>query len=320
MGNSDSKPSEEGQERQPTPYGISANSTTIKLNPSYRALYSGMISIIEKNKYSDLLVICGSDRYPVHRAVVCPRSTWFEDKCELALRGLDRSSPATPMKIWLEPGEEPHIIAAVLTYLYTLDYGPDGPNLSFGLPQDQSSIHSEGSTATDVHLESPSADIDGSDIFSMISNDQDTEYEEGIRTPTLSSPLQPPTASVDGSPHSASTDQTLHGNADPGTNPNSLTLHCQIYLAAHRFGVPPLAEIAKDKFTKALRNNNSAMDLLPCIREVYRQQSNNPSAFTLKQDVIKAARSRFRKLKEEEGWEALLMEFPEFAADMLRGL
>ncbi|KAF2807284.1 uncharacterized protein BDZ99DRAFT_500528 [Mytilinidion resinicola] len=320
MGTSDSKPSEEGQERQPKPYGVSVNSTIITLNPSCRALYNGMISIIKKNKYSDLLVICGSDRYPVHRAVVCPRSTWFEDKCELALRGLDYSSPATPMKIWLEPGEEPHIIAAVLTYLYTLDYGPDGPSLSFGLPHDQSSIHSEGSTATDVRLASPSPDIDGVDIFSILSDDQDTDYEEGVRTPTSSWRPQSSTPFADGSPQSASTDQTLHDDGDPGTHPNALTLHCQIYLAAHRFGIAPLAEISKDKFTKALRDNNSSADLIPCIREVYRQQSSNPTASTLKQDVIKAARSRFRKLKEEEGWEALVIEFPEFAADMLRGM
>lgn len=274
-------------------------------------------SVLEKNKYSDLLVICGADRYPVHRAIVCPRSTWFEDKCEQNLAGPDHSSPATPLKIWLDPGEEPHIIAAVLTYLYTLDYSPDGPSISFGLPHDRDSIHSQDSVTT----ESPfSHDFNASDNFSEISHPRSLEDEDdGVRASTSTTALPTSEATVDQSPRASSTAATLHDN-DPGTHPNALTLHSQLFLAAHRFGIPPLANIAKDKFNKALHSSTSTADLISCIREVYRQQSHNSSACTLKSDVVKVCRSRFRKLKEEEGWEGLIIEFPEFAADILRGL
>jgi hypothetical protein len=37
--------------------------------------------LIEDNLYSDLTVICHGDRYPVHKAVICPRSIWFEERC-----------------------------------------------------------------------------------------------------------------------------------------------------------------------------------------------------------------------------------------------
>src|SRR5215469_12556656 len=41
-----------------------------------------MSSLVEENKYSDLLVVCGNDQYPCHRAVVCMRSTYFRSRCE----------------------------------------------------------------------------------------------------------------------------------------------------------------------------------------------------------------------------------------------
>jgi hypothetical protein len=217
------------------------------------------------------------------------------------------------LKIWVEPGEEPHVIASILTYLYTLDYGPDGPDISFGLPHDQDSIHSQESATPNSPFSAH--DLNASDIFSEISHPHD-----GVRTPTSTAPLQPPEATPNQSPCASSTTPTLHDDDDPGTQPNALTLQCQIYLASHRFGIPPLSDIAREKFNKALRTSTSVADLIPCIREVYRQQSHNSSACTLKDEVIKASRSRFRKLKDEEGWEGLVMEFPEFAADMLRGL
>lgn len=40
-----------------------------------RALFNSL-------KYSDLTVTCGSDVYYLHRAIVCPRSTWFDKACD----------------------------------------------------------------------------------------------------------------------------------------------------------------------------------------------------------------------------------------------
>jgi hypothetical protein len=38
--------------------------------------------LVDKNIYSDLTIICGGDRYPVHRVTVCTRATWFEEECK----------------------------------------------------------------------------------------------------------------------------------------------------------------------------------------------------------------------------------------------
>jgi hypothetical protein len=86
MGASESTPSTaeqtESSSKSIQPYGLSSTDSFLVLNSSYRSFYRGIVDLVENNKYSDLLIICGSDRYPVHRAIICPRSAWFEIKCE----------------------------------------------------------------------------------------------------------------------------------------------------------------------------------------------------------------------------------------------
>lgn len=173
MGSSESKVEHGCAKSQPKPYGFPYE----VIIPSLLA--NSNHSLIEKNNYSDLLIICGHDRYLVHRAIVCPRSTWFADRCEEAIQGSDyvsriavceqdytsysiltqwgQSSPSSQMKIWMEPGEDSHIVAAVLTFLYSLDYADSGPQLQFGLPQDQISFFSDDSTV-EAHEERPDAE------------------------------------------------------------------------------------------------------------------------------------------------------------------
>jgi hypothetical protein len=39
-------------------------------------------SILESGKYSDLTISCGDRVFNVHRAVVCPRSSFFAAACD----------------------------------------------------------------------------------------------------------------------------------------------------------------------------------------------------------------------------------------------
>src|SRR4051794_10199932 len=85
MGANESTPTPkevESQDKTVLPYGLAATSSYLNLNSSYRSFYAGVVSLVEDNKYSDLIIICGTDRYPVHRAIVCPRSKWIMMKCE----------------------------------------------------------------------------------------------------------------------------------------------------------------------------------------------------------------------------------------------
>lgn len=41
-----------------------------------------LTSVYDSSKYSDLVIRCGDREFKVHRAVVCPRSTFFAAACD----------------------------------------------------------------------------------------------------------------------------------------------------------------------------------------------------------------------------------------------
>ncbi|KAI8938190.1 hypothetical protein NX059_005854 [Plenodomus lindquistii] len=49
-------------------------------------LMSALASLFESGKYSDLTIVCGAKSYPVHRALLATRSTFFEGACSNGFR------------------------------------------------------------------------------------------------------------------------------------------------------------------------------------------------------------------------------------------
>lgn len=43
----------------------------------------------------------------------------------------------------MEESEDPYVIAVLLTYLYTLDYADEGPQMNFGIPVETKSLANE---------------------------------------------------------------------------------------------------------------------------------------------------------------------------------
>ncbi len=46
------------------------------------AAFQSVQAVFTSPKYSDLTVLCGTDKYMLHRAIVCPRSKFFETACD----------------------------------------------------------------------------------------------------------------------------------------------------------------------------------------------------------------------------------------------
>ncbi|KAF2868246.1 hypothetical protein BDV95DRAFT_610209 [Massariosphaeria phaeospora] len=282
------------------PYrALATNSRHIAPSSSYCNLYDGIVSLVQDNKYSDLIVICGDDRYPVHRAIVCPRSRYFEECCAPRDGEIDMASPGKPTKIWIDPSKcESHIVAAVLTFLYTLDYTAGGlQTLSFGLPAAEYDAYEDADSAIDDF-----GDLKIENEPSLMSDDS----AESVATASLDTPDR-----------SFSASSTLTFRPDPATMPNELVFHVQTYVAAQCFGITSLQDVARDKFEKRLRCGPWSLEMISCIREVYRQGS-TCMLVCLKEDILKVAKARFRVLKNCEGWNDLVFDFPEFAADILR--
>lgn len=285
------------------PHGLGPNARYIPLNSSYCSLYNGIVSLVRDNKYADLLVICGGDRYPVHRAIVCPRSSFFEEQCRPRDGEQDYSSPAKPTKIWIDPSVcESHVLAAALTFLYTLDYSSSGQQaLTFGLPE-------EVTTEDDTHHDQHDEDHFHAEEEPSVASEPDVESMATspavARTPSQSSN------------HSSHTERC---HVDPGDTRNELVFHVQMCAAGHQLGIASLCDIAQEKLNKRLHSGNWRQEMVGCIRELYKH-GNGGKLSGLRESVVKSARSRFRALKACEGWDDLIIDFPEFAAEMLRRL
>ena len=55
-------------------------------------LTSSLSGIFKSSEYSDMTIRCGSEEFKVHRAIVCPRSTFFSAACNGGFQVSDFSS------------------------------------------------------------------------------------------------------------------------------------------------------------------------------------------------------------------------------------
>ncbi|KAI9695903.1 MAG: hypothetical protein M1836_006020 [Candelina mexicana] len=84
---------------------------------SNEAHMEGLLSIFKSGEYSDFTIICGSDTYKVHRAVICPRSTFFASACN----GKFKESKDSELTL---NDNDRFAVGAMLSYLYSFDYVP----------------------------------------------------------------------------------------------------------------------------------------------------------------------------------------------------
>ena len=97
-------------------------------------------------------------------------------------------------------------------------------------------------------------------------------------------------------------------------------MHAKMCLAGHRFGIPPLLEVAKEKFEKRLRSETWKAEMLPCIHEIERQQGSCDTIRELKGSLLKSAKRRFRDLKQMDGLKKMVVDCPEFASELMKNL
>ncbi|CAH0056208.1 unnamed protein product [Clonostachys solani] len=92
-------------------------------------------SLFNSGLYSDLTVICGDDKYLVHKAVICPRSTFFEGACRHNFK------EAITGEINL-PADDPTAVKIMMNHFYNLNYSDGSATTSEtdpALPGDKTS-------------------------------------------------------------------------------------------------------------------------------------------------------------------------------------
>ncbi|KAL1993463.1 hypothetical protein VTN49DRAFT_3412 [Thermomyces lanuginosus] len=82
-------------------------------------LLRSLESLYRDPKYSDLTIVCGTEKFAVHRCIVCPRSQFFARACD----GDYQESASREIHL---PDDDPIVVKKVIQYLYTLDYSVPG--------------------------------------------------------------------------------------------------------------------------------------------------------------------------------------------------
>ncbi|KAH7091580.1 hypothetical protein FB567DRAFT_436686, partial [Paraphoma chrysanthemicola] len=78
--------------------------------------------LLTSGEYSDLVITCGSDRYNVHKAIVCPQSGFFQ-RAEKFPVGKKESAEG---EIQL-PQDDPVVVKLLIAFLYDGEYDPALP-------------------------------------------------------------------------------------------------------------------------------------------------------------------------------------------------
>ncbi|KAF5709420.1 speckle-type POZ [Fusarium mundagurra] len=80
----------------------------------FEMLGKSLFKLYETEMYSDLIITCGWDVHKVHKAIICPRSSFFTAACSGNFKeGLES-------RINL-PDDDPTVVREMLYYLYNLD-------------------------------------------------------------------------------------------------------------------------------------------------------------------------------------------------------
>ncbi|KAF4459178.1 speckle-type poz [Fusarium albosuccineum] len=87
---------------------------------SKNALMASIKQIFKTGSYSDLTIVCGTDRHKVHKAIICPRSKFFASAC-------DSKFQESQTGVINLPEDDPLTVKLMLHYLYHQDYSHEPP-------------------------------------------------------------------------------------------------------------------------------------------------------------------------------------------------
>ncbi|KAG9495461.1 hypothetical protein J7337_013709 [Fusarium musae] len=79
-----------------------------------KSLFNPHVRLYETEMYSDLKIACGWDIHKVHKAIICPRSTFFTAACN----GNFKEGLESMINL---PDDDPTVVREMIYYLYNLD-------------------------------------------------------------------------------------------------------------------------------------------------------------------------------------------------------
>ncbi|PNP79252.1 hypothetical protein FNYG_07328 [Fusarium nygamai] len=80
----------------------------------FEMLGKSLFKLYETEMYSDLIITCGWDVHKVHKAIICPRSSFFTAACS----GNFKENLESRINL---PDDDPTVVREMIYYLYNLD-------------------------------------------------------------------------------------------------------------------------------------------------------------------------------------------------------
>jgi len=231
---------------------------------------------------------------------------------------------------------DPYIVAAMLTYLYTLDYASEGPQMSFGLPTDHVAERDDGDRIGEAVLpaykeEEESTETDSGSEFDLVP-DMEVAIEglvdtsEGTKKDdedwdSLTARKTPSPCLCSDTAHIPSTTPT---ERDPAKPILSMALHVLMYRAALRFEIPCLTLHALRKLDDMISCDIFHGDeVIEAASEAYEEDSDldvdyHQSMSLIRTKILGAVKRRWESIRLRDGFDELVLRRPGFARDILR--
>ncbi|OCL12363.1 hypothetical protein AOQ84DRAFT_386177 [Glonium stellatum] len=88
----------------------------MELSEPRTELMSSLKELLVSGSFSDLTILCGPNEHKVHKAVICPRSEFFNAAC--------RFGKEAETGIITLSDDDPETVRLMIEYFYTLEYSP----------------------------------------------------------------------------------------------------------------------------------------------------------------------------------------------------
>ncbi|KAK8184853.1 uncharacterized protein BKA78DRAFT_322883 [Phyllosticta capitalensis] len=275
-------------------------------------LLAAFATLYESAKYSDLIVQCGDRSFPVHKAVVCSRSHFFDGACSHPWK-----ENITGI---IDLSEDDHeAVEHMIHYFYYLDYLQQPKSAPVSR---RHSIQKRRPSDLVLVQEDPLlAQAQAQAISSPDSSAPASPLSPSphYRTDYFPDTKAPPTPDLD-----QTFDESLldsyesdcdDDECDAFLQPPNLVVHAKVYAIAEKYGITGLKDLARHKFSIQAEHHWATLEFADSIPEVY--ETTVDSDRGLRDIVIQSFREH-PQLARSKDMELVVRDTPGLAWELFR--
>ncbi|KAI9812332.1 MAG: hypothetical protein M1827_004781 [Pycnora praestabilis] len=260
---------------------------------------ASMSNLFLAEKYSDLTIICGDRHFKVHKAFVCSRSKVFERMFQDG-EGAFREAATGEVRLV----HDPVIVEKMFSFMYRLTYSDDSEEERWDIAVTESKTVAP-KDVTKEENQIASSDPQGPGVRAKGSKSGKSSYVSSV---------------VEGWPEPPETKTTTENvpseSVQDRLDCSPLLLNAQVYTLAEEYDLWALKVLAQDKFNIRVQGDGWKDEGFPeAIREVYEKTPD--SDVGLRPVMIKAVKQNIRALKENDDFNNVLKDVPDFTLDLL---